>query len=81
MPFLHTKLVEFALSLTQDAVQNGRAHPKAVLQEAYAGDLPDEVCRRPKVAFQDGLGLKSEIASRMHDPKRFYDAEFRRRYG
>jgi asparagine synthase (glutamine-hydrolysing) len=76
LPFLHAPLVEYALSLTQRAVQNGRSQPKAVLQVAFQGKLPDPITRRPKVAFQDGLGLKAAIAARLADPQRFYAAEF-----
>jgi asparagine synthase (glutamine-hydrolysing) len=76
LPFLHYPLVEYAFSLRQDAVQNGRRRPKAVLQEAFFGQLPNRITCRPKVAFQDGMGLKSAIAARVADPKRFYKAEF-----
>ena len=76
LPFLHPPLVEYALSLGQEAVQDGRSRPKAVLQEAFLGKLPDSITRRPKVAFQDGMGLKAVIAARLASPKRFYEAEF-----
>jgi asparagine synthase (glutamine-hydrolysing) len=76
LPFLHPPLVEYALSLRQEAVQNGRSRPKAVLQKAFLGKLPDAITRRPKVAFQDGMGLKAAIAARLASPKRFYEAEF-----
>lgn len=72
LPFLHPSLVEYALSLTRDAVQDGRARPKAVIQRAYAGLLPESVTRRPKLAFQDGLGLKKAAARAVADPRRFY---------
>ncbi len=81
LPFLQTPLVEFALSLPREAVQDGRARPKAVLQDAYAGSLPTEVVRRPKVAFQDGMGIKKAVAARVARPATFYRAELRRAYG
>jgi asparagine synthase (glutamine-hydrolysing) len=81
LPFLQTPLVEFALSLPRHAVQDGSARPKAVLQDAYADVLPAEVVRRPKLAFQDGMGIKTEIARRVAAPARFYRAELRRAYG
>ncbi len=81
LPFLQTPLVEFALSLPREAVQDGRARPKAVLQDAYAGSLPAEVVRRPKVAFQDGMGIKKAVAARIARPAAFYRAELRRAYG
>ncbi|MDP9843277.1 asparagine synthetase B family protein [Streptosporangium lutulentum] len=78
LPFCDPDLVDLALSLPRHAVADGKAHPKAVLQHAYAGLLPDSVVRRPKVAFQDGLGLKTAITQVLHDPGRFYRAEYRR---
>jgi len=76
LPFLNPALVEFALSLPRRAVQNGTAKPKAILQAAFRGLLPDSITSRPKVAFQDGLGIKSAIASQFANPKRLYDAEY-----
>lgn len=81
LPFLDPDVVDLALSLPQDAVQDGRARPKAVLQRAYLGRLPDTVTRRPKVAFQDGLGLKTAIAGVLPDPARYYRLEHKRLYG
>jgi asparagine synthase (glutamine-hydrolysing) len=80
LPFLHVPLVELALSLRKDAVQDGKSRPKAVIQRAFAGLLPDEVTRRPKVAFQDGLGLKAAIAATIADPAKLYRAEYARQY-
>lgn len=81
LPFLQTNLVEYALSLPQAAVQDGRSRPKAVLQDAYADRLPASVVRRPKVAFQDGMGIKQAIAQVIANPKRVYRAELERAYG
>ena len=81
LPFLHYPLVEYALSLPQAAVQDGRSRPKAVLQDAFVDKLPDTITRRPKVAFQDGLGLKRAIESVLRSPERFYHAEYKRRFG
>lgn len=81
LPFLHPPLVELALSLREGAVREGRSRPKAVLQRAVEGLLPEEVVWRPKVAFQDGLGLKEAIAGSLGDPKRFYRAEYGRVFG
>lgn len=80
LPFLHRPLVELALSLPQDAVVADR-RPKAVLERAYADALPPSIIRRPKVAFQDGLGLKEKCADAVADPRRFYMAEWKRLYG
>lgn len=81
LPFLDPDVVDLALSLPKHAVQDGKARPKAVLQRAYAGRLPASVTTRPKVAFQDGLGLKNRISQTLPDPARFYRAEHRRLYG
>jgi asparagine synthase (glutamine-hydrolysing) len=76
LPFLHTPLVELALSLPETAVRR-KGKPKAVLCEAYRGLVPDRVVNRAKVAFQDGTGLKKAAAKAVADPKRFYMAEFK----
>ncbi len=81
LPFLDPDVVDLALSLPQTAVQDGRSRPKAVLQRAYQGRLPDTVTSRPKVAFQDGLGLKTAIAETLPNPLRYYRAEHARMYG
>jgi asparagine synthase (glutamine-hydrolysing) len=80
LPFLHRPLVEAALSFPQASVAE-RGRPKAVLQRALRGRLPAEVVDRPKVAFQDGMGLKAACAAAVADPTRFYRAEYRRLYG
>jgi asparagine synthase (glutamine-hydrolysing) len=81
LPFLDPDVVDLALSLPRGAVQDGRARPKAVLQRAYLGRLPATVTSRPKVAFQDGLGLKTVIAATLPDPVRYYRLEYHRLYG
>jgi asparagine synthase (glutamine-hydrolysing) len=78
LPFLHVPLVELALSLPKNAVQDGPSKPKAVIQRAFEGLLLDEVTHRPKVAFQDGLGLKQAIAAKLADPAKFYRNEYAR---
>lgn len=81
LPFLDPDVVDLALALPRISVQNGPAQPKAVLQRAYRGDLPSSVIDRPKVAFQDGMGLKAAISNRLAQPVRYYRAEHRRLYG
>src|SRR5690606_23103312 len=78
LPFCDPDVVDLALSLPQHAVADGKARPKAVLQRAYDGLLPASVVKRPKVAFQDGLGLKTAIMSVLPNPIRFYKAEYQR---
>ncbi|WP_327385054.1 asparagine synthetase B family protein [Streptomyces sp. NBC_01207] len=81
LPFLDPDVVALALSMPKAAVQDGRSRPKAVLQRAYLGRLPDRVTTRAKVAFQDGLGLKPLITATLPDPGRYYRAEHSRLYG
>ncbi len=80
LPFLHPPLVEFALSLPQEIVQDGKSRPKAIIQDAFIGKLPETVTRRPKVAFQDGMGIKEAITKILPSPERFYNAEYKRYY-
>lgn len=80
LPFLNTGLVEFALSLPQSAVADGKAKPKAVIQRAFIGLLPGRITQRPKVAFQDGLGIKKVYERVAVDPQRFYKAEYGRMF-
>lgn len=80
LPFLNTGLAEYALGLPQDVVQEGNSRPKAVLQEAFRGLLPDSIVDRRKLAFQDAMGLKTDISERISDPKRLYKAEFDKAY-
>ena len=80
LPFLHTPLVEFAFSLPQQVVQEGKARPKALLQDAFQSVLPTPIVRRPKVAFQDGMGIKQAIESILPSPEKYYRAEYRRMY-
>ncbi len=75
LPFLNTQLVECALGLPMDAVRQGN-RPKAVLERAFKSVLPEDVMRRSKLAFQDGLGLKERIREEVYDPRAFYKAEY-----
>lgn len=77
LPFLNRQLVETALSWSQDVVQ-AAGRPKAVLQDAFAGDLPRSVIKRSKMAFQEGLGIREVAAQAVANPKSFYAAEHKR---
>lgn len=77
LPFLHRRLVELALALPRSVVEAG-GQSKAVLRQAFRGRLPARVIDRPKVAFQDGMGIKVPIAALLHDPARFYRVEHER---
>lgn len=50
------------------------------MQDAFDSLLPASVVRRPKLAFQDGLGLKDEVERVVPDPRRYYGAEYRRQF-
>jgi len=81
LPWLDPDLVAFCLGCSQIDATLAGAHPKGLLIAAYSGLLPDRVLRRPKLAFQDGLGIKDVIGAQLPDPGRFYRAEFTRVYG
>jgi asparagine synthase (glutamine-hydrolysing) len=80
LPFLNSELVEYAIALKKDSVQNGKSKPKAVIQDAFRGKLPLSIIERQKVAFQDGLGLKEVISNAIANPKVFYTSEFKKIY-
>lgn len=71
LPFMHRPLVEWALGLPRASIRQ-RGRPKAILQDALRGVLPDAIVDRRKLAFQDGLGIKAGIAARLSDPAAFY---------
>jgi asparagine synthase (glutamine-hydrolysing) len=79
LPFLCRELAELALSLPREVVERG-GKMKAVMSEAFRGLLPDEVVDRPKLAFQDGMGIKKKMGTVVPDPARFYRAEFKRAF-
>jgi asparagine synthase (glutamine-hydrolysing) len=83
LPFLHRPLVEYALTLSQETVQQGPRQPKAVLQHALAALLPADVIRRPKVAFQTGMGLREAAAAALAgaNPASHYKATYAALYG
>ena len=80
LPFLNTHLVETALSLPQDIVWDGKSRPKAILQEAFRGLLPDEIIDRKKLAFQDGMGIKELFQNIIDNPKTHYTTQFRKTF-
>lgn len=80
LPFLNTALVEYALSLPVEAVQNTKRRPKAVMQDAFIGKLPASVVERQKVAFQDGLGLKEAIERVLPSPQMYYRSEYAKQF-
>ena len=61
LPFLNTELVETVLGFSQEIAWDTKRRPKAVLQDAYIGLLPEQIITRPKLAFQDGMKIKNEF--------------------
>jgi len=80
LPFLNTALVEAVLGFPKEACWQ-KSHRKVPLQEAAESLLPRGICWRTKLAFQDGLGLKSEAERVTLGAQRFYAAAFRLAYG
>ncbi len=77
LPFLNTQLVETALGLSQDIVWDGKSRPKAILQEAFRDQLPDDIIDRKKIAFQDGMGIKSLYEDVVESPKTYYTTQYK----
>lgn len=80
LPFLNTQLVEAALGLSQDIVWDGKSRPKAILQESFRGQLPDSIIDRRKVAFQDGIGIKSLYEDIVESPKMYYNGYYKNKF-
>lgn len=80
LPFLNRSLVELALGMPRSVVEEG-GRQKAVLLRAAEGLIPQSVLDRPKLAFQDGMGLKPAAARAVADPLRYYRAIFQQEYG
>lgn len=85
LPFLHTKLVEWGMSLPPEAVFRSvsgskRSGEKWHMRSGFAGLIPASVCERAKEAFQTGAGLDEAAALAVCDPIRFYRAEFRNQF-
>ena len=82
LPFLNTELVETAWGLEQEITWNTKSRPKAVLQDGYVGLLPDDIIKRPKMAFQDGMKIKDEFESILDiPPKKWYKRTYNKIFG
>ena len=82
LPFLNTELVETALGMEQDIVWNTKSRPKAVLQDSYVNLLPEQIIKRPKMAFQDGMGIKEEFKKVLDkSPKVYYNETYNKIFG
>jgi asparagine synthase (glutamine-hydrolysing) len=66
-PFMDPEVVRFAAGLTTDQLIKGG--PKRMLREAFAGDLPDFVFRRPKMGFAMPIGdwLRAQLRGMLRD--------------
>lgn len=80
LPFLNTQLVESALGMSQDIVWDGKTRPKAILQESFRGQLPKNIIDRKKVAFQDGMGIKSLYEDVVETPKTYYNNFYKKQF-
>lgn len=56
VPFLDVRSVALALGMPADWKLHHQQTPKALLREAFADDLPDEIVNRPKQKFSSGAG-------------------------
>ena len=75
-------MVETALGLEQEITWNTKSRPKAVLQDGYVGLLPDDIIKRPKMAFQDGMKIKDEFESILDiPPKKWYKRTYNKIFG
>lgn len=82
LPFLNTELVETVLGFNQDIAWDTKRRPKAVLQDAYIGLLPEQIITRPKLAFQDGMKIKKEFENVLDkSPKIMYRETYNKIYG
>lgn len=74
VPFLDLEFLDLAMSLDAQAKRCGKDRmEKALLREAFAGALPDEILWRQKEQFSDGVGygwidgLKAMAGKRVSD--------------
>lgn len=83
LPFLNKELVEFLLSLPVEIVRDGK-NLKNILSTAFCSTpIPQEILYRPKVAFQDGAGIKEDIQELFGGKQQamsFYRGEYKRLY-
>ena len=82
LPFLNTELVETVLGFSQEVAWDTKRRPKAVLQDAYIGLLPEQIITRPKLAFQDGMKIKNEFENVLDkSPKVAYTESYKNIFG
>jgi len=83
LPFLNKNLVRFLLSLPVEIIRDGK-NLKNILSAAFSLSIIDkEILYRPKVAFQDGAGIKEDIQKIFGGKQQamaFYRNEFKNKY-
>ncbi|HUF00147.1 MAG TPA: asparagine synthase B [Anaerolineales bacterium] len=61
VPFLDVQSISLAMGIPADWKLHHEHAPKALLREAFAGDLPAEIVNRPKQKFSSGAGSSNLI--------------------
>ena len=52
------------------------------MQDGYVGLLPDDIIKRPKMAFQDGMDIKKEFELVLdNNPKKCYSEIYKNIFG
>jgi asparagine synthase (glutamine-hydrolysing) len=73
VPFLDSKIIEFAYSIPRNYKLSGTGKSKRILKDAFRSELPDYVLNRRKAGF--GMPLRS-IFSSATETKRLLDTSF-----
>lgn len=80
LPFLNEEVVEYILGLGEETCRDATWHAKRPLQQAFRPYLPEWVCARQKLGFQDGLLIKPAIAEGFGLSQRDVGSWYRRQY-
>ncbi len=77
VPFLDLEFLDLAMAMDAEFKSAGRGRiEKAVLREAFEGDLPDAILWRQKEQFSDGVGYGWIDGLKAHAERIVSDAEF-----
>src|SRR3546814_18542524 len=82
VPFLDVEFLDVAMrmdarhKMVATRADGTRRIEKAVLREAFAGVLPDEILWRQKVQFSDGVGYARIDGLRAHGERQVGDEAF-----
>lgn len=74
VPFLDVQSISLAMGIPADWKLHHEQPPKALLRQAFAGDLPDEIVNRPKQKFSSGAGSSDLITQ--HADTEISDRDF-----